>query len=309
MDDAGAVDRGECGGHADGQRRAGWTGSAGRWSATTVARLGPSTYSTTRYGCSWSGSASRTSAVQNGGTCLRALDLAAEPLPELGSSARSALMIFTATRRPSGVRAEVDRAHAALAEPPEQLVPAHPPRVAGPQRRAVHRLGSTGHALGHLRRFPSDRPGAEPGHPLRRVRPTTDRPRRRRPRCRPPPPACLRETSCATGMPPGPTRTVIRRSSRTVAATPRGSRGPGLDDQLDPVRRRQLSRRPQHSGAASPVNRAMIAHTGVRGGHRDSVTTVPGTRCGATGSPGRHDDAGPARPPGSARRGPPRDRW
>jgi hypothetical protein len=77
-------------------------GRSGPRSSITVARLGPSTYSTTRYGGSWSGSASRTSAVQNGGTWRARSTSLRKRLRKLGSSERSARMIFTATGRPSG---------------------------------------------------------------------------------------------------------------------------------------------------------------------------------------------------------------
>ena len=82
-----------------------FAGVSGPRSFTTVARLGPSTYSTTRYGHSWSGSASSTSAVQNGGTC-RARSTSLRNLRRNSASpARSERTILTATGCPPGVRA------------------------------------------------------------------------------------------------------------------------------------------------------------------------------------------------------------
>ena len=70
----------------------------------TAARLGPSTYSTTRYGVGWSGSASSTSAVQNGGTCrARLTSLRNRPRNSV-SSAYSGRIILTATSRPPASR-------------------------------------------------------------------------------------------------------------------------------------------------------------------------------------------------------------
>jgi hypothetical protein len=78
---------------------------SGPRSVTTSARLGPSTYSTTRYGCSWSGSASSTSAVQNGGTCRTRSTSLRNRRRNSSSGARSARTTLTATSVPAGSRA------------------------------------------------------------------------------------------------------------------------------------------------------------------------------------------------------------
>ncbi len=78
---------------------------SGPFSVTTSFRLGPSTYSTTRYGVSWSGSASSTSAVQNGGTCRARFTSLRNRARYCWSCAYSGRITFTATNRPSGSRA------------------------------------------------------------------------------------------------------------------------------------------------------------------------------------------------------------
>jgi hypothetical protein len=80
-------------------------GLSGPRSATTAERLGPSTYSTTRYGRSWSGSASSTSAVQKGGTCRARLTSLRKRRRNSSSTSRSARIILIATCRPSSARA------------------------------------------------------------------------------------------------------------------------------------------------------------------------------------------------------------
>ncbi len=73
-----------------------------RW--ITSSRLGPSTYSTTRYGVRCSGSASSTAAVQNGGTWLARLTSLRNRPRNSSSCAYSGLMTLTATSRPSARR-------------------------------------------------------------------------------------------------------------------------------------------------------------------------------------------------------------
>jgi len=77
---------------------------SGPCSLITSARLGPSTYSTTRYGVSWSGSASSTAAVQKPGTSRARLTSLRNRPRNSSSQACSGRMTLTATGRPAGVR-------------------------------------------------------------------------------------------------------------------------------------------------------------------------------------------------------------
>ncbi|MCQ0015130.1 hypothetical protein LUX39_16505 [Actinomadura madurae] len=69
---------------------------------TAFSRFGPSMYSVTMYGGSWSSSASITGAVQNRWTRRAAVTSRRNRARNAGSPASSRLTTFTATRRPSG---------------------------------------------------------------------------------------------------------------------------------------------------------------------------------------------------------------
>jgi hypothetical protein len=70
--------------------------------STTSARLGPSTYSTTRYGGSWSRFASSTSAVQNDGTWRARSTSLRNRARNSGLPESQACTSLIATCRPSG---------------------------------------------------------------------------------------------------------------------------------------------------------------------------------------------------------------
>ena len=135
VDDAGAVDRGQRGRDPDRDAVQVARGSAAR--ASRPPRPGSGRRRTRRPGRASRGRGRRRAPrpCRTAAPVGPALTSLRKRPRNSSSSACSARMTLTATWRPSASSAQEDRAHAALAEPPEQAVSAHLPRVGGPQRR------------------------------------------------------------------------------------------------------------------------------------------------------------------------------